>query len=368
MNPLCLICLFNKFSKILPNPEFHITSQPKMNNRCMRLVSHPVGTITPTDLKLSSEPIPSISEGQVLVKNLYASIDPTHRIWMNGKKAQYMDPVLLGDIMRAATVGIIVESQNEAYPIGKKVFGFGGICDYYVGIPGITLVEICTCESDPGTADTFELSYGGLIIGLTAWHGINKIIEPKPGDVVVVSGAAGAVGSLAAQLAKNKGATVIGIAGGEEKCKYLTETLGLDYAIDYKVDDVDAKLKEYAPNGVAGYYDNVGGDATEAVLMNAKNGMSMALCGSISEYDDNWSGIKNFNMILMRRIKVQGFINLDHVHELAEARTELIQLKKEGKLIVQEDMREGIENYVDVVNQLFCGGNKGKLMLKINDA
>jgi NADPH-dependent curcumin reductase len=337
-------------------------------NRCVRLVSHPVGTISKTDLKLSNEEIPKAADGQVIVKNLYASIDPTHRIWMNGKKAQYMDPVPLGDIMRAATVGVVVESKNEAFPVGKKVFGFGGICDYYVGIPGVTLVEMCACESDPEIEDTFELTYGGLIIGLTAWHGINKIIEPKQGDVVVISGAAGAVGSLAGQLAKNRGAKVIGIAGGVEKCKYLIETLGFDHAIDYKTENIEEKLKEYAPEGVEGYFDNVGGDSSEAVLMNARNGMAMALCGSISEYDDNWSGIKNFNMILMRRIKVQGFICLDHGNELAEARAEMVQLKKEGKLVVQDDMREGIENYVDVVNLLFCGGNRGKLMLKINDA
>ena len=337
-------------------------------NSCLRLRSHPIGTIAKTDLELCTEEIPTPSDGQVIVKNTYASIDPTHRIWMNGKKAQYMDPVVIGDVMRAATVGIIVESKNEEWPVGKRVFGFGGICDYYIGIPGSNLVEVCACESDEEILATFELTYGGVIIGLTAWHGINKIIEPTEGGVVVISGAAGAVGSIAGQLARLKGATVIGIAGGEEKCNYLTEKLGFDFAIDYKSENIGDKLKEYAPDGITGYFDGVGGDATEAVFMNARNGMKMALCGSISEYDDNWSGIKNFNMILMRRIKVEGFICLDHTDELAEARAELVQLKKEGKLVVQEDIREGIENYVDVVNQLFCGGNKGKLMLMINDA
>jgi NADPH-dependent curcumin reductase CurA len=215
-------------------------------NRCVRLVSHPVGTISKTDLKLTNEEIPKAADGQVIVKNLYASIDPTHRIWMNGKKAQYMDPVPLGDIMRAATVGVVVESKNDAY-LGKKVFGFGGICDFYVGIPGVTLVEMCACESDSEIEDTFELTYGGLIIGLTAWHGINKIIEPKPSDVVVISGAAGAVGSLAGQLAKSRGATVIGIAGGAEKCKCVTETLSFDHAIDYKKAKVTKYVKQIMP-------------------------------------------------------------------------------------------------------------------------
>jgi len=198
-----------------------------------------------------------------------------------------------------------------------------------------------------------------------AWFGV-KIIDPKEGDVVVVSGAAGAVGSVVGQLAKDKGAVVIGIAGGEEKCNYLKE-MGFDFAIDYKSENIGDKLKEYAPNGINGYFDNVGGEATEAVLINACNGMKIALCGSISEYDDNWSGIKNFNMILMRRVTVKGFICLDHMGELGEARSAIMKLQKEGKLIFREDIREGIENYVDVVNQLFCGGNKGKLMLRINE-
>lgn len=333
----------------------------------MRLRSHPEGKISHHDLELCQEPIPVAQEGQVIVKNVFASIDPTHRIWMAGKKAQYMDPVALGDIMRAATVGIIVESKHEEWPVGMWVSGFGGISDYYVGIPGVTLSGPCECNTNPDVQPTFELTYGGVIIGLTAWHGVNKIIEPKQGDVVVISGGAGAVGSIAGQLAKVRGATVIGIAGGSVKCKYMTEELGFDYSIDYKSQDIDLKLKEYAPQGVSGYFDNVGGEATESVLMNAKNGMRIALCGSITEYDDNWCGIKNFNMILMRRVKVQGFICMDHMDELTEAKAELTQLKKEGKLVFREDIREGIENYVDVVNLLFSGGNHGKLMLKMND-
>merc|ERR1711862_35183 len=214
---------------------------------------------------------------------------------------------------------------------------------------------------------TFELSQGGIVIGLTAWHGMIKIIKPKQGDIVVVSGGAGAVGSLAGQLAKAKGATVIGIAGGAEKCNFMKDKLRYDFSIDYKSENISDKLKAYAPDGITGYFDNVGGDATEAVLMNARNGMKFAMCGSISEYDDTWEGIKNFNMILMRRVTVQGFICMDHFVELGEARAEIKQLMKEGKLFFREDIREGIENYVDVVKLLLSGGNNGKLILKIND-
>lgn len=143
-----------------------------MSNRCLRLRSYPEGKIQHTDLELCTEDIPTLNEGEVLVKNLIASIDPTHRIWMNGKKAQYMDPVNIGEIMRSATVGIVIESKNEDWPVGKKVFGFGGICDYYVGLPGITLFEICACENVKDISETFELTQGGPIIGLTAWHGL----------------------------------------------------------------------------------------------------------------------------------------------------------------------------------------------------
>lgn len=336
------------------------------SNRCLRLRFTPQGKIAKTDLELCTEPLPTIEDGQVLVKNLLCSIDPTHRIWMNGKKAQYMDPVKFGEVMRAATNGVIVESKNADWAVGKKVNGFGGMQDYYVGIPGVSMYEICACESDDSISETYEISYGGIVIGLTAFHGVDKIIQPKEGDVIVVSGAAGAVGSIVGQLAKARGATVIGIAGGEVKCGIMKNEYNYDYAIDYKSDNISDKLKEYAPNGVNGYFDNVGGDVTEAVFENAANNCKVAICGSISEYDDEWAGIKNFNMILMRRITVTGFICTDHMDELGDARAEYNKLKAEGKFKFKEDIREGLENYVDVVNLLFSGGNMGKLMLRIN--
>ena len=315
---------------------------------------------------------PSLSflpqDDQVIVKNTYASIDPTHRLWMSGKKAQYMDPVEIGEIMRAATVGVIVESKHAEWQVGTHVVGFGGLCDYYVGIPGVNMVYPCLCNSDTSLSPTVDLSYASIIIGLTPWHAVNKILKPGPNDIVVVSGAAGAVGSLTGQLSKLKGATTIGIAGGPIKCKYLTETLGYDHAIDYKSENVEARLKEIAPEGITHYMDNVGGAISNAVFANARNYAKVAICGSISEYDDNWVGLKNFNMILMRRMTVTGFICMDHMDELQEAKTEILELVQSGKISFKEDVRDGLENYVDVVNLLFSGGNDGKLILKINDA
>lgn len=179
-----------------------------------------------------------------------------------------------------------------------QVHGFGGIQEHFIGIPGVTVFGFCKCEEDEDVSPTFEISYGGLIIGLTAWHGVNKIIEPKDGSTFVVSGGAGAVGSIAGQLAKLKGATVIGIAGGKAKCDYMKETLGFDYSIDYKSEDINEKLKEYAFNGINGYFDNVGGDATEAVLMNAANGIRIAVCGSISG-ETNTSYMKFMNKMCL---------------------------------------------------------------------
>ena len=220
----------------------------------------------------------------------------------------------------------------------------------------------CAESSLPLTAN---LSVASFIIGLTAWHGINKIIAVGPGDIVVVSGGAGAVGSLAGQLAKVKGATVIGIAGGSEKCQHLKDVLGFDFAIDYKNEDVAATLSKIAPEGITGYFDNVGGEVTDAVLANARNNCRMAFCGSISEYNDKWAGIKNFNMILMRRILVQGFIVSDHGEEFGEAISEIARLVAAGKVKYSEDIRHGLENYPATLRLLTSGENTGKLILKV---
>ena len=344
-------------------------------NRCLRLQSRPIGNVTEDNVKLSVESIPSLppvhsdettSETYLVVQNLYASIDPTHRIWMSDK-AQYMDNIAIGDIIRAATVGVIVKSSNtEQWPVGTHVMGFGGICDYYLGIVGKNVFYVAGQQSNlPLTAD---LSVCSIIVGLAAWHGMKKVLAPTSEDILVISGAAGAVGSLTGQIAKHLGCKqVIGIAGGQEKCDWITKELGFDAAIDYKSQNVQETLKTLAPSGITCYFDNVGGDVTEAVLMNVRNHARMAVCGSISEYNDQWTGVKNFNMISMRRITVQGFICTDHLDELAQMQTEVATLIAEGKIKYAEDIQVGIENFVDVVNRLFTGKNTGKLILKIND-
>ena len=275
-----------------------------------------------------------------------------------------MDPVALNDVMRAVTVGVVEQSRHKDWPVGTHVLGFGGIAEYFIGLPGLNVLY--KAGDNAGLPLTADLSLCSIIIGLTGWYGVNKVLDVKAGDVVVVSGGAGAVGSLVAQLAKLRGARVAGIAGSADKCTWLTRDLGLDAAINYKTDDVAAALKAFAPDGVTAYFDNVGGAVTDAVLSAMRNNGRVAVCGSISEYDDKWAGQKNWNLILMRRLSVQGFICTDHIGtHLAEARAEIAKLVSEGKVKYEEDIRQGIEQYPATVRMLMSGANTGKHILKI---
>lgn len=330
----------------------------------LRLKSRPTGRVKETDLQVKKEPVPALQEGQCLVQNVYISLDPTHRIWMSDIP-QYMDPVNIGDVMRAMTIGKVIESKNPDFPVGTYVSGSGGIADYFVGIPGQTVFF-------PVSPDKVPLStYGtvlSMIIGLTAWYGTRKILEVKEGDIVLVSGAAGAVGSLVGQLAKVQGAKVIGVAGGPTKCQKLTDYYGFDVAIDYKSQNVSDEIKNAAPDGITCYFDNVGGEVSEAALANFQNYGRYCLCGSISEYEDKWSGIKNFNMLLMRRITLRGFICSDHAEHFGECVAEISDLITKGQIKYDEDIRKvGLEQYVSTLNDLFDGKNTGKLLMQIAD-
>ena len=275
-----------------------------------------------------------------------------------------MPCVELGDVMRAATIGIVEASNNAAWPVGMHVLGFGGVCDFYVGIPGVNVFY--PAGECAGLSLTADLSLCSIIVGLTAWYGVKHVLNVQAGDVVVVSGSAGAVGSLVGQLAKLKGAKVCGIAGGATKCAWL-KSLGYDAVIDYKdVASVAAAVKEFAGGeGVTCYFDNVGGVITDDVLTAMRNNGKVAVCGSISEYDDNWTGQKNWNLILMRRLSVQGFICTDQMAHLAEAKAELSALAAAKKIEYLEDIREGLATYPATVRLLFSGANTGKLILKV---
>jgi len=321
------------------------------------------GEFTEETFRYETRPLPEdfeIASGKVLVKVEYLSMDPTHLIWSQDIP-QYMPAVGLNTIMRCLGVGSIVKTSDEQkWPVGSIVSGIFGVVEFSV-VDGAGL-----SPAVPNVPATWNIGPFNFIQGHTAWIGY-KICDPKAGETMVVSGAAGAVGLLAAQLGKSQGARVIGIAGGETKCKFLTEELGLDGAIDYKAENVSEALKRLCPNGIDSYFDNVGGSITEAIFDQANCFCRVAVCGLISSYEQKVAtGPKNYEMVLMRRMTIQGFICLDHLATMSESIKEISGLLEEGKMKLKEDIREGkVDDYTKTIRNLFTGGNYGKLILKL---
>jgi NADPH-dependent curcumin reductase len=332
------------------------------HNRVWRLVKRPVGEIKDSDLELRHEPMPVIGAGELLIKVIYLSLDPTNRIWMSDME-QYMPPVGLEEPMRGGVVGQVVESNNDKFPVGTIVGGLGAWADHIVSdgsmlsiippIPGIPLSAV----------------FGVLgMIGTTAYFGLLDVADPKAGETVVVSAAAGAVGSVVGQIAKIKGCRVIGIAGSDDKCRWITEELGFDGAINYKKEDVGAALDRLCPNGIDVNFENVGGEIMDAVMARMNLFGRMSLCGMISTYNSTKPipGPANWPLILMHRLKVQGFIVTDYMPRAAEAAMQLAQWMFEGKLKYRLDIRDGLETALASVRDLYTGGNQGKLMIRVS--
>lgn len=305
----------------------------------------------------------TLAPDTVLVKNTHYSMDPTHFIWTQ-EIPQYMPAVGLGTIMRCLTLGTVVRSTSEEkFPVGTVVSVFGGLAEYTV-IPfaGVN-------PTQPGVPVEMNLGPFSLIQGHTAWVGY-KICQVKAGQTMVVSGAAGAVGSIAGQLGKIAGARVIGIAGGPEKCAYVSGELGLDGCIDYKAESVADGLARLCPNGVDSFFDNVGGPTLDAVVAAMNCFGRIAVCGAISQYEGKMGaqavGFKNVEMLLMRRLTMQGFVVVDHLASVGEAMGEIGAGIKAGTIKWKGDVREGsLSDYVRTVNLLLTGGNNGKLILKV---
>jgi NADPH-dependent curcumin reductase len=326
-----------------------------------RLRKRPDGDIANGDLEFVTESMPEISDGQVLIKVQYLSLDPTNRIWMSDKE-QYMPPVVINDPMRGGIAGTVVASRSEALPVGTLVTGGGEWASHIVSAPPF----VGKVDLPEGMAlSTVFGSLGGT--GWTAYCGFLNICDPKPGETLVVSAAAGAVGSLVGQIGKIKGCRVIGIAGGAEKCRYVVEELGFDACIDYRNQDVGAELDRLCPDGIDMNFENVGGDIMNSVLFRMKLFGRMALCGLISTYNDGApAAVPNpWELMLMRRLKVQGFIVVDYVHQFAEASEQLGKWWAEGKIKTREDIRPGLENAVTVIRDLYTGGNNGKLLIEV---
>jgi len=327
------------------------------------LQHRPVGDIKAGDLKLVEEPIRDLTDGEVLVRTLYLSLDPTNRIWMSDQD-QYMPPVQIGDTMRGGSLGIVERSQSDRFKQGDVVnTGLGGWSSHVIA-NGAMLMP---APQLPGVPLTAYMSVLGAT-GLTAWFGLCDIGKPQPGETVVVSAAAGAVGSIVGQIAKLKGARVIGIAGGKAKCDWLVNDLGFDGAIDYKNEDVGAALDRLCPNGIDVNFENVGGDIMDAVFNRMNNFGRMPLCGMISTYNDDErpSGPTDFSRILMHRLNVRGFIITDFLPRAAEAMAELIPWVMEGKLKWKVHVDQGLEGAMDSLQRLFTGDHDGKLLIQVS--
>jgi NADPH-dependent curcumin reductase CurA len=335
-------------------------------NRQWILVNRPEGEIDDSNLELRESPVPEPGEGEVLIRHIYLSLDPTDRIWMSDID-QYMPPVEIGGVMRGGTIGVVEASKSDRFKAGDVVQGLGNWQDYSVH-DARALAKIDTSQGLPLTA------YMGLLgsIGATAYFGLLDIGQPKEGETVVVSAAAGAVGSIAGQIAKIKGCRVVGIAGADDKCAWIRDDLGFDAAINYKKEDVLEALRKHCPDGIDVDFENVGGETLDAVLTLINVFGRIALCGMISQYNlfqagKDVPGPYMFRNILMKRVKVQGFIVTDFRSRFPEAMADLAQWLKAGKLQYRVDVEDGLENAPQAVKKLFIGANTGKLMVKVSE-
>ncbi len=332
-------------------------------NHIWRLRKRPIGDITDDVLSFEEESIPEPADGECLFRLNYLSLDPTNRIWMSDMD-QYMPPVAIDDPMRGVVCGTVIKSKNTAFKEGDIVSGIGIWADYQVASS-----EAVNLLGDIGSIPVID-AFGTLaLVGPTAYFGLLDITDPQAGETVVVSAAAGAVGSIVGQIARIKGCHVVGIAGTDEKCQWITEELGFDQAINYKTENVPESLKSACPNGIDIYFDNVGGDILDVCLKLMNLNGRISTCGLISQYNatEEVPGPKNYPMILMQRLKVQGFIILDYVDRYPEAISALSQWLAEGKIKVRQDVTDGLENALETVKKLYTGANNGKLMIRVKD-
>ena len=328
-------------------------------NHKFELAARPVGLPKPSDWSYKEEAVREPVDGEVVVRIVYISLDPAMRGWMNDRRS-YVPPVAIGEVMRALTLGRVLASRNPNFLEGDYVYGPLGVQEYAV-TKGAGLRKV-----DPSAAPLpLYLSALGMT-GLTAYFGLLDIGRPQPGETVVISCAAGAVGAVAGQIARIKGCRVVGIAGGAEKCQYLRE-LGFDAAIDYKADNVYRTLQGHCPKGVDVYFDNVGGETLEAALsLLARNGR-IILCGAISQYNSTMPmrGPSNYLALLVHHGTMTGFVVGDYASRWGEGLREMSGWVAEGKLKSREHIVEGMQKFPEALLMLFSGENHGKLILKV---
>lgn len=331
-------------------------------NRFWRLDRHPEGSDFEAALSLQTETLLPLGEGEVRVRVGYLSMDAGTRMWMSPRTDGYQPPLPLGSKMAGLVLGHVSESRDAAFPVGTLVRGFGQWADYATMVPALAGLEIV----DDTVAD-IRHHFGAL--GMNAWTayvGVREVAAVKPGEWLVVSAAAGATGSIACQVGRNLGARVIGIAGGPEKCRYLTEQLGVDIAIDYKNDDVAARLAA-VEGGVHAYFDNVGGPLLDAVLPNMAHYGRVAVCGMVAAYDNDapLPGPARFDQVLMRRLRIEGFFIPDFLHRGAEFLPTLREWVDAGTLTVNLDETQGLENTLAAYRRMLSGKAIGKVIVKV---
>lgn len=334
-------------------------------NHQVRLAKRPSGLPTRDVWSFTSEPVREPREGAVLVKTLALSLDPAMRGWMNEGKS-YIEPVGLGEVMRAGGIGKVIASNNPAFREGDLVSASLGVQEYAtIEVDQARRAGLFRIDPRLGTV-TQWLNVLGMP-GMTAYFGLLDVGQPKAGDTVVVSGAAGAVGQAVGQLAKIKGCRAVGIAGGPAKCEWVVQELGFDACIDYKAGSVRDGLKQYCPKGVDVYFDNVGGEILDHVLAKLARGARVVICGAISQYNNMQAmqGPKNYMSLLVNRARMQGMVVFDYADRFPQAVAELAGYLKDGRMKSREDIVDGLENFPEALLKLFSGGNFGKLVLQI---
>lgn len=343
-----------------------MTTTTQIKNRQFRLKTRPMERVSVDNFDLVEEIIPELGKDEILVRNVYLSLDPTNRIWMSDVE-QYMPPVQIGEVMRGLGIGKIERSNNPKFEVGDYVSGLLGWQDYAVSNGGGAF-PLTVLPRIPGVSLPAMAGAAGMT-GLTAYFGLFDIGEPKAGETLVVSAAAGAVGSIVGQLGKLTGLRVVGIAGGKEKCRWLCDELGFDAAIDYKDAAWEDHLKTATPNGIDINFENVGGEIMEAVYKRMNLYGRFVLCGLISGYNDSSDAKARLSLVpaLMKRVKIQGFIITDFAVKMQEATTKLVTWIAEGKIKHRETIIEGLENAPTAINKLFDGGNIGKLLIKVSE-
>lgn len=345
-----------------------MTTIANLANHQVRLAQRPVGMPGRECWSFTTEPVAEPAEGGVLVKTLALSLDPAMRGWMNEGKS-YIPPVGIGEVMRAGGIGKVVASKNPQFAVGDTVSAGLGVQEYCL-IAGDQVKRAGLFKIDLRAGSMTQwLNVLGMP-GMTGYFGLMDVGMPKPGETVVVSGAAGAVGQTVGQLARIKGCRVVGIAGGRAKCDWVVNELGFDACIDYKAGNVKAALKEHAPKGVDIYFDNVGGEILDDVLARIGRGARIIICGAISQYNNTTpvQGPKNYLSLLVNRARMEGIVVFDYADRYHLAVAEMAGYLKDGRMKSKEDIVEGLDNFPEALLKLFSGANFGKLVLKVADA